>query len=139
MLSNTLDTNEVKNASGTEVEFTHLKSSDRSRTFAIIGESPSLPQRLSISHLEVGAALRKRRRSVVRFDITSVSDVDEVTPVTCSAYTVVDYPVGAQLTNANMQLVLAYLQSFLASDGSDTAIKYDCTGSGAAALLNGSL
>jgi hypothetical protein len=38
-----------------------------------------------------------------------------------------------------MQLVLAYLQSFLASDGSDTAIKYDCTGSGAAALLNGSL
>lgn len=139
MLSNTLNTNEVKNAAGTEVEFSRLSQSDRSTEFAKIGETPSLPIRLRISHLESGVGMKRRRRSVVRFDITSVSGVDSATPVTTSAYAVLDAPIGALTTNTDMANALAQLMSFLATTGAATTVLFDCTGNGAKVLLNGEL
>lgn len=139
MLSNTLNTNEIKNSAGAEVEFHRLSSSDRSTVFSQITETPSAPHRLSISHQESGSALRKRRRSLVRFDKTVVSSVDSVTPVTVSAYAVLDYPVGALTTSAEAANVLAELMSFLATTGAATTVLFDCTGNGAATLLNGGL
>lgn len=139
MLSNTLNTNEVKNAAGSEVEFTRLSISDRKTEFAKIGESPSLPHRLSIAHQETGVDIKKRRRSLVRFDKTVMSDVDATLPVTASAYLVVDAPVGALTTSAEVANVLANLMSFVASSGANTTILYDGTGNGAAALLTGGL
>ena len=88
MLSNTLNTNEVKNAAGTEQEFGRISSSERQTVFALLTESPSAPHRLTVSHLESGSGLTKRRRSLVRFDKTVISSVDSVTPVTVSAYAV---------------------------------------------------
>jgi hypothetical protein len=139
MLSNTLNTNEIKNSAGTEVEFSHLSNSDRQRVFHQISETPSAPHRLVISHQETGSGMTKRRRSVVRFDKTVISSVDSVTPVTVSAYTVLDAPIGALTTSAEMANVIAELMSFLASLGADTTILYNCTGNGANALLNGEL
>jgi len=139
MLSNTLNTNEVKNSAGTEVEFDHLDSNGRTRVFAQKNEAPNLPHRLTIAHQETGTLLKKRRRSVVRIDKTVISAVDNVTPIVASAYVVVDLPVGGQTTNAESANVIAELLSFCATTGAATTVLFDCTGNGASALLNGSL
>lgn len=139
MLSNTLVTNEIKNAAGTEMEFQRLSIDGNSSVFAYTGETPALQHRLTVSHQEVGTGIKKRRRSVVRFDKTSVSTVDTVTPVTTSAYIVLDNPIGAVLANTEANLVIANLMSFCASLGATTTILYDGTGNGAVTLLNGSI
>lgn len=139
MLSSTLVTNEVKKADATEVEFSRISSDKRSTTFAQVGEAPSLPHRLTVSHQETGSGLKQRRRSLVRFDKTVISTVDAVTPVTVSAYAVLDAPIGALAANTEMKNVIAELVSFLASLGASTTILYDCTGNGATALVDGTL
>jgi hypothetical protein len=139
MLSNTLNTNEIKNSAGTEVEFSRLSTSDRRTEFAQISENPALPHRLTIAHQESGSGLNKRRRSVVRFDKTTLSSVDTVTPVTSSCYIVLDAPTGALTSMAEPANALAELVSFVASLGASTTILYDGTGNGAVALLNGGL
>jgi hypothetical protein len=139
MLSNTLVTNEIKNAAGTEQEFGRISSSDRQTVFSLLTEAPSAPHRLSIAHTEVGSGLTKRRRSLVRFDKTVISSVDSSTPVVVSAYAVLDAPVGALTAATELTNVLANLISFLATTGSGTTVLFDCTGSGASALVAGSL
>lgn len=139
MLSNTLVTNEVKNSAGTEVEFGRIATGNRTTEFAAVSEAPSAPHRLRISHQEVGAGIKLRRRSVVRFDKTVISSVDSVTPVTISAYAVLDHPVGALTANTEPTHVVAELMSFLASLGANTTILYDGTGNGATTLLSGGL
>jgi len=140
-LSNTLVTNEIKNSAGTEVEFGRIGDgpTPRSTVFAQVGEAPSLTHRLNLAHQESGSGLKKRRRSLVRFDKTVISTVDSVTPVVVSAYMVLDAPVGALATSAEMAHVLAELMSFCATTGAATTVLFDCTGNGAAALLAGSL
>lgn len=139
MLANTLNTNEVKNSAGVEVEMTRLSTIGRSTVFAKVGEVPSLPHRLSVAHSESGTGLKKRRRSVVRFDQTIISTVDNVTPVTCSAYVVLDSPIGALTTTALLADVLANLQSFVSTTGAATTVLFDGTGNGARELINGGL
>jgi len=139
MLSNTLNGNQIKNTAGTGVTFNRLSTSERSTEFSQLAEAPSLPHRLKISHQETGSGMTLRRRSVVRIDKTSISTVDSKTPVTSSAYFVTDSPVGALAANTEMATVIAEVVSFMASLGASTTILYDCTGSGADALLNGGL
>lgn len=139
MLSNTLNTNEVKDRTGAEVEFSRLSTNERKTVFSQINESPALPHRLSISHQEVGGGIGLRRRSVCRVDKTVLSSVDSTTPVTVSAYMVVDAPVGALTANTEIANALAELMSFSATTGSGTTVLFDCSGNGASALLNGGL
>lgn len=139
MLSNTLNTNEIKNSAGTEVEFQRISSGDRQTEFAQITESPSAPHRLTVKHLETGKGVNLRRRSLVRFDKTVMSTVDSTLPVVISAYAVLDSPVGALTANTEPANVVAELMSFLASLGANTTILYDCTGNGAVTLLTGGL
>lgn len=139
MLANTLVTNEIKNSAGTEVEFQRISQGVRDTVFAQITETPSLPHRLTIKHVESGQGLKLRRRSLVRFDKTVMSGVDTTLPITISAYAVVDLPVGAMSAISEGSNVVAELMSFLASLGASTTILYDCTGNGAATLLNGGL
>ena len=140
MLSNTLNTNEIKNAAGTEQEFQRLTTGPgRETVFALITETPSLPHRLTVKHQESGSGITKRRRSLCRFDKTVISTVDNITPVTVSAYAVLDAPVGALAANTEMTNVQANLMSFMASLGATTTILFDNTGNGASTLLNGGL
>lgn len=139
MLPNTLVTNEVKNSAGTEIEFSRISSGERNTVFAQIGEAPAFPLRLTIGHQETGTGLKKRRRSVVRFDHTVESTVDSATPVTISGYQVLDSPIGALVANTEVVNLLANLNSFLCSTGATTAILFDGSGNGSAALLNGTL
>lgn len=139
MLNSTLNTNEIKNAAGTEVEFSHLSQTGRSREFAQITEGYTTPNRLKIQHLETGDGIKKRRRSVCRFDKTVMSTVDTTLPVTISAYTVLDIPTGALVATTEAANVLAQLMSFMATTGSGTTVLFDCSGNGASVLLNGGL
>lgn len=139
-LATTLNTNEIKNAAGTEVEFNSLDTGPgRVRRFYQVAESPSKPHRLVISHQESGSDKKRRRRSLVRFDKTVISDVDNVTPVTVSAYAVLDAPVGALVASTELNNVVAELMSFLATTGAATTVLFDCTGNGASALVSGGL
>jgi len=137
MLSNTLNTNEVKNAAGTEVEFGRISTDARSTEFAVLTETPAAPHRLKVSHLESGSAELMRRRSLVRIDktVTGVS----TKPRVISAYVVLDIPVGDLSVYDEAKNALAELMSFCASLGASTTILYDCSGSGATALVQGSL
>ena len=139
MLANTLVTNEVKDSAGTEVEFSRLSQSGRETTFAKVGETPSLPYRLSVKHQETGSGINKRRRSLVRFDKTVMSGVDATKPVTVSCYAVLDTPVGALTANTEPTNLVANLMSLLATTGAATTVLFDGTGNGAKTLLNGDL
>lgn len=138
MLSNTLSTNEIKNAAGTGVTFDRRSTGDHDTEFRNTA-NPALPKVLTIAHEEIGSGLKKRRRSKVRFDVTSISTVDSLTPVVTSVYQVVDAPVGAITTTAPIAEVLAYMNSFMASLGLSTTILYDGSGNGAVVVLNGTL
>lgn len=139
MLNDTLNTNEIKDSAGAEVEFQLLQRVGRRAEFAKVSESPSAPYRLTIQHQEIGSGLKKRRRSVIRFDKTVTSDVDSVTQVTPTCYCCLDFPVGALTTSAEAAHVVANLMSFLATTGAATTVLFDGTGNGATTLLNGSL
>jgi len=139
-LLSTLTTNQIKDAAGTEIEFQDIGSDQpKTRVFAKIGESPALHDRLTVKHQETGVGLKQRRRSLVRFDLAAMSDVDTSVSATDSAYLVMDLAIGARLTDANFKAVLARLLSFVASDGANTTIKLDGTGTGGQVLLTGGL
>lgn len=139
MLSNTLNTNEIKNAAGTEVEFSRLSTSNRETVFSQIAETPSQPHRLSIKHQESGKDLKLRRRSLIRVDKTVISGVDSITPITVSAYIVLDCPIGAMSAITEATNVVAELLSFCATTGAATTVLFDGTGNGAKTLLEGGL
>lgn len=75
----------------------------------------------------------------MRFDKTVISPVDSQTAVTVSAYIVLDAPVGALTTNAEMANVIANVNSFTATTGAGTTVLFNGTGLGSTALLEGSL
>lgn len=137
MLSNTLNTNEVKNSAGTEVEFSRLSSNSRSTEFSQIAETPNAPHRLKISHQESGVGSGLRRRSVVRIDKTIVGV--SLQPRTVSAYLVLDAPVGDLSADTEIKNVIAEVLSFCATTGAATTVLFDCTGNGANALVSGGL
>ena len=136
MLSNTLNTNEVKDAAAAEVEFQRISTNDRKTVFATIAEVPNAPHRLSISHTETGALTATRRRSVIRIDKT-VTGADS-TPKIVSAYIVLDAPVGDLSATTEIKNVLAELGSFCFTAATSTLL-YDGTGNGAAVLISGGL
>lgn len=139
MLPANLNTNEVKDRAGVELEFNRIATADRRAEFQKVNEVPAQPFRISINHQDIGSGTTRRRRSVVRVDKTIIGHVDSAKSVQLSAYIVSDYPVG-NLTNMNDgKDVLAALLSLCASTGATTTILYDCTGYGAAALINGEI
>lgn len=139
MLSNTLNTNEIKNSAGTEVEFQRLSQNERSTEFSQITEAPNQPHRLKISHQESGTGFAKRRRSVVRIDKTVASTVDTTKTCNVAAYLVLDAPVGALVANTEFVNAIAEILSFCATTGAATTVLFDGTGNGAAALISGGL
>lgn len=134
-----LTTNEVKDAAGTEVEFLRRGNDVNSALFLKSGESPALQHRISIRHGETGVGFKRRRRSNITIFKDSVSGVDLITPVRVLCSLTIDVPVGALAANTEILAVLANMISFVASDGSNTTVKYDGTGTGAAVLANGTL
>jgi len=137
MLNNTLNTNEVKNAAGTEVEFSRLGTEGRTTEFAQIAETPNAQHRLKISHQETGSGAALRRRSMVRFDKTVIGVSGQPRKVSC--YIVVDAPVGDLNSSTEIKNVIAENLSFCATTGAATTVLFDCTGNGASVLTDGGL
>lgn len=136
-LAATLNTNEVKNAAGTEIEFGSWDSEGRSRIFAVINEPPNLEHRLSVKHAESGSGSDEVRRSVARVDktVTGVSGKPRV----ISAYKVVVIPTGDIANYDEVKNVSAELDSFLCTTGAGTTVLFDGSGNGDSALINGTL
>ena len=137
-LGTNLTTNEVKNSSAAEVEFLQISSTGSSRILAKSGEAPNGPHRITISHQESGVGIKKRRRSVLRVDLVGQGADTLNTPVTHSAYLVVDIPVGNVNSLNDTKDVVAELGSLAFTQGTSTFL-YDGTGNGTNALLLGAL
>lgn len=136
MLPTNLTTNEVKNASGTEVEFLRKDADGVSVLFAQSGEPYNLPHRLKVSHEESGQGVNLKRRTLI--DVTKTVLGVDGTPVQIRTYSVTVIPVGNLNATTEVKNVLAERMSFEASTGATTTILYDCTGYGADAIVNGS-
>lgn len=137
-MNDSLVTNEVKDASGTEVEFVRLKSEGRTKIWKKKVETYNLPHRITLSHEEKGVGLKKMKRSLLRVDKTTMSDVDTTLPITNSAYIVQITPVGAMGSQTEAKNVLSELGSLAFTLASSTFL-YDGTGNGSVNLLDGSL
>lgn len=139
MLPESLNTNQVKDSAGAEREFIHkLYTNDGSkRIFAASNEVYNLQHRLAIAHMELATGVDKRRRSMTQVikEILGVSGVKRKIVWTNS----LEIPVGDLDSNDEVENVMAEGMSFVASDGSSTTILYNCTGSGALCLRDGSL
>jgi len=138
MLNDALTTNEVKNSSGTEVEFNLISGTvGRTKEWSQKDETPNLRHRLSLAHRELGngEALRRQSKLSIFKEVAGASGVKRriVCNVTC------DLPVGDLANTTEAKNALAELMSVLASTGASTTILYDCTGNGANALITGSL
>jgi hypothetical protein len=137
MLATTLNTNEVKNAAGTEEEFQRLGGVGRNVEYGLITETPQFQHRLLVGHQETGVGVSLVRRSRVGF--RKVVAGANGSPVLIESYNVLRIPVGNLSAFTEPKNVQANLMSFLASLGASTTILYDCTGNGAATLINGGL
>jgi hypothetical protein len=137
MLATILNTNEVKNAAGTEEEFQRLDSNGRSVEYSLITEAFQFPHRLLVGHQESGLGASLVRRSRVGFKKTVAGANGD--PVIIEYYVVARIPVGNLAATTEPKNVCANLMSFMASLGASTTILFDNTGNGAATLLNGGL
>lgn len=139
-LPTTLNTNEIKSSAGVATTFNRYATGPgRTLVYAIQGEAPNKPNRLSISHQETGSGTNKRRRSVVAFERVDQGSIDTTQTVRNRVYAVADLQVGNIASNVVTVELMAYLNSFMASLGASTTILYDGTGNGSSILLNGTL
>lgn len=136
-----LNTNEVKDRAGTEVEYLWREDLGRAREWMKSGEQPAYPMRIKIQHREVGkpgSPSLVRQSNLLTTD-TVVSQVDTVTPTQIRFSTTAYVPIG-HLTDLNaVKDAGAKHISMLASLGASTTILYDNTGTALAALTNGTL
>lgn len=141
-LPQNLTSNEVKSAAGAEVEFTRsggLPSNPNSVRFIYAGASPAYPISMYVAHQETGSGLTLVRKSVVSFDRTIAGQIDTTKQAKIRMYGVLINPIGQLSSLTAPTEVMANFNSFMASLGASTTILYDGTGSGAAALLAGTL
>lgn len=136
-----LTNNEVKDRASASVSFTRLSTGPgREVLFAKAGEPPARPHRLSVKHSETGTGLTRRRRSVVRVDLTFTGHIDSTKTSTASAYLVLDVPVGNMTSTNEAADVIANLNQFCFTQGAaEVSLRLNGSGFGAAALLNGDL
>lgn len=136
-LPTNLNTNEIKDASGTEVEFNRRGPIPNGVEFYAASELPNLPHRLSFRHELLGKGLAERRRSNQHLVLSILDDATGLIKGKIVVDVTVDIPVGMISDYDDVKKALAESMSALASDGSSTTIKFDCTGTGASALING--
>jgi len=140
MLANLLNTNEIKNSAGTEVEFGRRGSpTPNAIEYYALTEGLVTKHTLLVSHQTVGKGKLEQIQSVSIIRKTVLSTVDLVTPCTFVAQLKLTSPSGLMLTTAESANVLAELGSFMFLTGADNTFKYDGTGTGGVALLNRTL
>jgi hypothetical protein len=139
MLPNLLNTNEVKDRNGTEVEFQRIDTTGRTTEYAQLAETPAYPRRINIRHREVGSGTEKRRQSQVRFSVTKPGGVDSTKAVTPFVQVTAEYPVGNSTSSNDLKDLLAHMVTFFAYDAANALKVYDGTSNGSSVILDGSL
>jgi len=140
-----LNTNEVKNSSGVELEFLrvgpHKSNPTRSLEFQHSLEVPSSPFRIIFSHAEQGDERNNIRRSLFKtfYTVDAASLVDITIPSKIIATTVLQVPQGNLKDFVAVKNVMAAHGSCLMSRGVDSTILFNCTGIGAEVLTLGVL
>jgi hypothetical protein len=136
-LPQNLNTNEVKNAAGTEVEFLYRDEVGRTREYAASGEAPNLPHRIRVKHAETGKGIELVRRSVAQVEkqVLGVSGTKRAILV----YKVAVVPVGDIADLSAVKDASAELDAFCATTGAATAVLFDGSGYGDSAIINGTL
>lgn len=137
VLPTNLNTNEVKDRAGVEIEFNRYESEGRQLIFAASNEVPSAPHRLKVAHQETGSGLTAVRRSAVIIDKTVTGKSGK--PVVIRMQKTGVIPVG-ELDNLDaVKDVSAELDSFCATTGAGTTVLFDGSGNGSSAVINGSM
>lgn len=138
MLPSALTNNEVKDRAGVEVEFNRWNSDERKVEFAKVGEVPSLPRRLIVSHQETGEGTELVRRSAAIVNVYIVGTKSgKIKPI--QALLKLTIPQGDIDDYNTVKDALAYLLSSAATTGAGTTVLFDCSGTVADALINGSM
>jgi hypothetical protein len=137
MLPLNLTTNEVKNQSGTEVEFGRIKANDRLVTYSKVGAAPNLDHTLSISHTVLGSGVDERRRTAILgyMEVTGASGAKRIIRVNHTY----DIPIGDIASYTDVILLDAEVGSFTYLDGTGSTFLYAGTGTGASAAVNGTV
>lgn len=135
MLTDLLNTNEVKNAAGTEVEFETWDKSGRSHTWKQVTEPPNREHRMRVIHTTAGEGEDTVRRS-------NLSISKEITGVSGKKRKVIfsgtlTSPDGDIADQTELKNVIAEFMSVMATTGAATTVLFDCTGNGADALTYG--
>lgn len=130
-----LNTNEIKNSAGTEVEFTRKSTQGSTVEYAQTNEAPNREHRLRLANQTLGTGEDERRRSNLRItkEVTGVSG--KVRTVSWSL--TMDIPTGDISDYTEPKNLMAEGLSFCATTGAATAVLFDCTGYGADAIVNG--
>lgn len=139
MLPTTLNTNEVKDASGTEIEFSRQSTLDRKLVFNQSAEVPNLPYRITVEHREVGVGLARRRQSRILIEKSIVGQQDTLKVEKISANLAINAPIGNMTTTTELANVVANMLAFCATTGAGTTVLFDGSGNGASALIQGTL
>jgi hypothetical protein len=137
MLPLNLTTNEVKNSSGTEVEFHRIKANDRLVTYSKVGAAPNLDNLLSVSHTVLGSGVDERRRTAILgyLEVTGASGVKRIIRVNHTY----DIPIGDIASYADVITLDAQVGSLTYLDGTGTTFLFAGTGVGASAAVNGTV
>lgn len=135
MLPANLTTNEVKNSSGTEVEFLRIRANERQVTFSKSGAAPNLDNTVGISHTVLGTGVDERRRTAILgyMEVTGASGEKRVIRVNHTY----DIPIGDIASYADVYTLDAQVGSFVYLDGTGTTFLFAGTGTGASAAILG--
>lgn len=130
-----LNTNEVKNAAGTEVEFTRSGGQGMTVEYTQINAPPNRDHLIRLANQVLGTGEEERRRSNLKI-------TKEVTGVSGKVRTIIwsltmDIPIGDIADYTEPKNVMAEGLSFCATTGAATTVLFDCTGYGADAIVNG--
>jgi len=140
MLPTTLNTNEVKNAAGTEVEFQRRGVwGEDGIEFSAIAEVPNREHRIRVGHRENGTGIMRVRESVIQVFKIVDGTIDLSKTAKIMAQLKLTIPIGNISDYSEVKNVVAELGSFTYSLGATTTILFDGTGNGAAAVINGLL
>jgi hypothetical protein len=139
-LPSNLNTNEVKDRAGTEVEFTFFDDSKpRSREWQRSNQAPYLIESIKVQHRDVGKPgfflVRQSNLRIVK-NVLSLVDNSTIVPIISSHS--LQIPIGALTTFDAVKDVVAYHNTLMATINGTTVL-FDGTGTAAAAMIAGTV
>lgn len=142
MLPDNLDTNQVRNRLGAEVEFVYQDGAGgQFRVYKRKNGAPNLIETITVQHRTVGKGTERVRQSNISIVKEVVSDTDPTKRAIIRQSKSFWVPEGHLADLDDVKDVDAYMNTFCAqtSAGTSGVLVMDGTGLGAEALINGTI